>query len=116
MTILLQSMLILFSILNLCYTIYQIRKSKLHIDDSIFTICFSFILILMSIFPGVVTFVSNMLGFYSASNFVLVFIVFLLILQILKLQTKISVMNEKLKTLNQVYAIEDLEKRKEKKL
>ncbi len=115
MTVLLQFMLILFSILNLVYTIYQIRKSKLNIDDAIFTICFSFILILMSVFPGAVTLVSNALGFYSASNFVLVFIVFLLIIQILKLQTKISLMNEKLKTLNQVYALDDFEKRKGKK-
>lgn len=115
MTVLLQWMLIFFSILNFCYTIYQIRKSKLNIDDSIFSICFSFILVFMSLFPKVIMELSAKLGFYSASNFVLVFIVFLLILQVLKLQTKLSLMNEKLKTLNQVIALESHKNRKGKK-
>lgn len=115
MTLVLQWMLIIFSILNFCYTIYQIRKSKLNIDDSIFSICFSFILVFMSLFPKVIMELAVKLGFYSASNFVLVFIVFLLILQILKLQTKLSLMNEKLKTLNQAIALENHKERKGRK-
>lgn len=115
MTVLLQGMLICFSVLYFCYTIYQIRKSKLNIDDSIFSICFSFILIFMSLFPKVIMNLSAKLGFYSASNFVLVFIVFLLILQILKLQTKLSLVNEKLKTLNQAIAIENHSRKDSKK-
>ena len=115
MTVLLQVMLICFSIFYFCYTIYQIRKSKLNIDDSIFPICFSFILVFMSLFPKVIMDIAVTLGFYSASNFVLVFIVFLLIIQILKLQTKLSLVNEKLKTLNQAIALESHNMRKERK-
>ena len=106
MTLLLQVMLIVCSILNFLYTIYQIRKSKLNINDSIFSICFSILLVLMSLFPQVIVWISEKLGFYSASNFVLVFIVFILIVQILKLQTKVSVLSEKLKALNHFIAIE----------
>lgn len=107
MTLLLQGMLIFFSLCYFCYTIYSIRKSSLNIDDSIFSICFSILLILMSLFPKVIMKIAVKLGFYSASNFVLVFIVFLLILQILKLQTKLSLVQEKLKTLNQAIALQE---------
>lgn len=111
MTVLLQVMLIIFSFLNLFYTIFQIRKSHLTIDDAIFSICFSFILIFMSLFPQVIMDLSAAFGFYSASNFVLVFIVFLLIIQTLKLQTRLSNVNEKLKTLNQAIALKENKQR-----
>lgn len=112
MSITLRILLIIFSLLYFGYTIYQIRKSTLNIEDAIFPIAFSLICIFMSLFFKLVVFISNKLGFISTSNFVIVFIVFVLSIYNIKLLTKYSKLNEKVKNLNHYIAIEEKKNRK----
>lgn len=112
MSITLRILLIIFSLLYFAYIIYQIRKSNLNIEDAIFPIVFSLICIFMSIFPEVVVFISRKLGFISTSNFVIVFIICILSIYNLKIITKFSKLNEKVKNLNHSIALKEKENRK----
>ncbi len=112
MGIVLRIILIFFSLLYFGYTVLQIRRSHLNIEDAIFPIVFSLLCILMSIFTKVVSFISMKLGFISVSNFVLVFIIAVLSIYNLKLIVKFSYLKEKLKSLNHSIAL--IEKEKEK--
>ena len=69
MSVELCALLIIGSVLFGIYVLRKIRYSKFKIDDSIFWICFSFILILISIFPGVLTVGAKKLGVISPVNF-----------------------------------------------
>lgn len=109
MSITLRVLLIVFSLLYFGYTIYQIRKSTLNIEDAIFPIIFSLICVFMSIFTKFVTVISQKLGFISVTNFVIVFLVFILSLYNLKLLTKFSKLNEKVKNINHEIALREKE-------
>lgn len=112
MSLTLKVLLVIFSILYFGYTVYQIRVASLNIEDAIFPVVFSFICVFMSIFPDVIVFISNKLGFISASNFVIVFIIFFLSLYNLKLLTKYSKLNEKVKKINHFIALSEKENKK----
>lgn len=109
MSLTLRVLLIVFSVLYFGYTIYQIRKANLNIEDAIFPILFSLICVFMSIFIKTVTFISNKLGFISVTNFVIVFIIFIISIYVLKLLTKYSKLNEKVKNMNHEIALKDKE-------
>ena len=109
MSITLRVLLIVFSLLYFGYTIYQIRKSALNIEDAIFPIIFSLLCVFMSVFTNLIAYVAGKLGFISVSNFVIVFIVFILSLYNIKLLTKYSKLSEKVKNLNHHIALEEKE-------
>ena len=82
MTLTLRIVLIVASVLVVFYTIRKIRKSQLNIDDSVFWIGFSVMLLIMSIFPQVVTFFTQLLGITSPVNFVFLFVIFLILIKL----------------------------------
>ena len=112
MSVTLRVLLIVFSILYFGYTVYQVRKSELNIDDAIFPILFSLICVFMSLFPKLIAYIATKLGFVSMSNFVIVFFVFMLSVYNIKLLTKYSKLNEKVKNLNHEIALKQKENKK----
>lgn len=112
MTLTLRIVLIVASILVVFYTIRKIRKSQLNIDDSVFWIGFSVMLLIMSIFPQVVTFFTQLLGIASPVNFVFLFVIFLIIIKLFKLAIDLSITKHRLNHLIQRIAIinHDVEK------
>ena len=111
MTMLLRAVLIVVSILTTVLILRKIRQSKLQIEDSLFWIGFSFMLILFSVFPVVPTVLSELAGTYSTSNFIFLFVIFLLIVKLFHMSIKQSQMETRLKELVQKIAIEDKEQR-----
>lgn len=111
MSITLRVLLIVFSILYFGYIIYQIRKSTLNIEDAIFPILFAILCVFMSIFTNLIIFISQKLGFISVTNFVIVFLVFVLSLYNLKLVTRFSKLNEKVKNINHAIALKEKEEK-----
>lgn len=109
MSITLRVLLIAFSLLYFGYTIYQIRKSTLNIEDAIFPILFSLMCVFMSIFTKLITFISQKLGFISVTNFVIVFFIFVLSVYNLKLLVRYSKLNEKVKNINHEIALREKE-------
>ena len=108
MSVELCALLIIGSVLFGIYVLRKIRYSKFKIDDSIFWICFSFILILISIFTGVLTVGAKKLGVISPVNFVFLIVIFLLLLKIFLLSRKVSELEDKLKRLVQKIAKENV--------
>lgn len=107
----LQAVMILASLFTFIFIIFKIRKNGLNIDDSIIWILWSFVLLILSIFPQIANFFSGKLGFMSTSNFIFaVFIFFLYILLFIQV-IQISKIKEKQKELIQKLSINEYEQR-----
>ncbi|MBQ2809897.1 MAG: DUF2304 domain-containing protein [Clostridia bacterium] len=105
MTLTLRIVLIVASVLVVLYTIRKIRKSQLNIDDSVFWIGFSLMLLIMSIFPQIVEFFTRLLGIASPVNFVFLFVIFLILIKLFKLAIDLSITKHRLNHLIQRIAI-----------
>ena len=101
----LRIVLIVISVLVFIYTIRKIRKSQLNIDDSVYWIGFSVILLVMSIFPIIPTFFSELLGIASPVNFVYLLVIALIMLKLFKLAIELSITKRRLNHLIQRIAI-----------
>ena len=97
---------------------YCIRKRRIQLKDGVFWIIFSFLLILISIFPVLAVCASSILGIQSPSNCVFLILIFLLGCHQFFLTIRISRLEIKYNQLVQNIAIyrklEDEEKHHEK--
>lgn len=98
--------LIVFSFLTCHWVLQNIRKSKFRIEDSVFWIISSLILLIISIFPQIVEWAAELMGVMSASNLVFLGVIFVLIVKIFQMSVRISLLESKLQSLVQTYAIE----------
>lgn len=107
MSIQLRILLIIGSVATLIYFLLKIRKSKLRIEDGVFWIIFSFVMILLSLLPDVVSYAAELLGVISPVNFLFLAIIFVLLMRIFSLTLKISQLSSKLESFVQIYAIDN---------
>ena len=107
MTLLLRVVLIVVSILTTLLILRKVRMSQMRIEDSVFWIGFSFLLIVFSVFPKIVYLMSDMTGTQTPVNFIFLFVIFLLILKMFRMSVKISQMETKIKDLAQKMAIDE---------
>ncbi len=98
MTLLLRIVLIVASVLTTVLILRKIRQSKLQIEDS-------------SVFPIVPTVLAELAGTYSTSNFIFLFVIFLLIVKLFHMTIKQSQMETRLRELVQKMAIDEKEER-----
>lgn len=115
MTITLRIVLLLASVLNCVWIIQRIRKAQAKIEDSVFWILFSGLLVCMSIFPQIITWGAAITGVYSPVNFVFLAIIFVLIVKLFRMSIRISQLESKLQTFVQTYAIDKFQS-KEKEM
>lgn len=101
----LQLCLIFASIAVYLFVIYKVRKSNVRIDDMIIWIIGSVILLILSIFPVISDYLSEMIGFRTAANFIFTSILGFLLLMIFTLSVKLSQQHEKIKELTHKIAI-----------
>lgn len=113
MSLILRIMLIASCMMTCVYTLRKIRKSQMQIEDSLFWICMSFGLVFLSIFPGIATKLTELLGIISPVNFVFLVMIFILILKVFLLSLKVSQLEDKQKHLVQRIAIQNMNQRKE---
>lgn len=106
MTVTLRVVVIVASILTTLMIMRKIRQSKLQIEDSIFWIGFSLILILFSIFPGLPDLLSRLAGTYTTANFIYLMVIFLLIVKLFHMSIKMSQLETRVKELAQEMALE----------
>ncbi len=107
MSITLRVVLIMASLLTMLFMIKRIRNAKVQIEDVIFWIIFSVLLIILSIFPELGDLFAGILGIYSTVNFIFLFIIFLLLLREFTMTIKVSQMENKIKELTQEIAIKN---------
>lgn len=101
--------LIIASVLTVALILSRIRKSKVRIDDSIFWILLSAIILLISIFPGVADAVTGALHIYLTTNFLFMFFIFLLLVKLFSLSVEVSQLKSKVEKLTQENALANKE-------
>lgn len=107
--------LILASLMTTIYIVRKIRYSKLQIEYAIFWIILSFLLILISIFPVLVTIPTNIIGMQAPVNFVFLVIIFILLIKAFMQTIEHSQLENKLKDLAQKIAIDEKMSRERQK-
>ena len=110
MTLTLRARLIIVSVLATTGVIGRIRKAKMQIEDAVFWVLFSFLLILLAVVPRVLYFFTELLGMQSPANLLFLVIIGLLLMKVFSMSIKMSLLEEKLKTLAQNEALEKLER------
>ena len=109
MTATLRILLIAVSLLATAGVIARIRKAQMRIEDAVYWVLFSFLLILLALFPRILYSFTELLGMQSPANLLFLVIIGLLLLKVFGLSIRLSLLEEKLKTLAQNEALETLE-------
>lgn len=91
------------------FLLHSIKKSKMSIEDALFWMGFSFLILLMSIFPKIPSFLSDTIGFMSPVNFVFLFFIFVLIIRDFLSNRRISQLENRVKELTQQIALDRLD-------
>ncbi len=107
MTLLLRSVLIVASVATTLLIMRKIRKEKMMIEDSLFWIGFSSLLIVFSVWPQLVYKMSEMVGTQAPANFIFLFVIFVLIVRMFQMTAKMSQMDARMKDLVAKIAIEE---------
>lgn len=107
----LRIVLIAVSVAATIGVIVKIRKAKMQIEDAVFWVLFSFLLILLALCPPLLYFFTNLLGMQSPANLLFLVIIGLLLVKVFFMSLRISLLDEKLKTLAQNAALDELENR-----
>ena len=92
-------MLIIASVLTGFYIRKKLQKSQMQIADVVFWMLFGMVLILMSIFPDAVVWLTELIGVQSPVNFVFLVVIFLVIVRCFSLSVKVSLLEAKLQQL-----------------
>ena len=87
-----------------------IRKAKVRIEDAVFWICFSAVLVLISILPQLIDWGARITGIQSAQNFLFLVVLFILIVKLFRMTLRLSQVDSRLQHLVQTIAIEEREK------
>ena len=106
MSIVTRSFFIIGALVVACYIFYKIRKGKLEINHALYWIVFSFFLLFMGIFPGVVIFVSDLLKFQSPANLIFCVIIGLLLIKIFLMSIKLAHLENQLRRFTQKYSMD----------
>lgn len=99
--------LIIACVVTLFFVIRKIKKSQFKIGDTLYWLLFCLLLLAMGIFPKAVSWVSDIIGFESPSNFIFVAIIFLLLVKIFLLDARLAKVEDKLCKFAQKYAIDN---------
>ena len=110
MTVTLRIILIFASMCCFAWIVMNIRKAKVRIEDAVFWICFSAVLVLISVFPQLIDWGARITGIQSAQNFLFLVILFILIVKLFRMTLRLSQVDSRLQHLVQTIAIEEREK------
>jgi hypothetical protein len=110
----LRALLITGSLSTVIFMLQRIRAAKVQIKDSIFWLVFAFLLLLISIFPGIAGFFSKLLRFQAPINFVYLLILFVLLIQQFSSTVRISRLDAQLQQLTQRQALDEKDRQDER--
>ncbi len=105
MSIVLRIALIIVSFLVMVFVLKKIRKTQLHIDDAIYWIVASVLLLVISIVPQIAIWVSQLMGIDSPANFVFLFMIFVILIKLFNLAIEVSIQKQRLNRLVQKLAL-----------
>ena len=111
MSLTLRVLLIISSFIAFYLCITIIKKSQLKIENSVTWMFGCIILILISIFPNIVIWISGKLGFVAPVNFIFLVIIAFLLIQTFIDNIHITSLNEKIKELDHYIALKEKEEK-----
>ncbi len=114
MSTMLRICLIAASVLTTVMMMNKIRRSRVQIEDAIFWVLFSLVLIVFSVFPGLAYWMSDLVGTQAPSNFIFMLVIFLLLVKVFSLTVRLSQTEARLRELVQKIALEEMEDGHEK--
>ena len=80
----LRVLLIAMSVISSFYVIWRIRNSKMQIEYALFWIIMAVLMIIMSVFPQIVYWITGKMGMMSPANVVYLFIIAILLIKAVK--------------------------------
>ena len=105
MSVTLRVFLIFFAVLVLLFIVSKLKRSQMQALDCFFWLVFCLCFVLMAIFPDFTEFISRCFGFMSASNFVFLFVIFVLVLRDFSNSLRLAKQEERLNSLVQSIAL-----------
>lgn len=109
MTASLRILLVVCALLVLFFIARKLRKSQIQVMDSIFWLLFSLSLVILAVFPEIAFALSKTLGFEAPVNFVIVYVVAVLVMRDFTSTVEISQLKAKIATLTQEMALRELD-------
>ena len=113
MTTTLRVIVLLISILTFLYVMKRINKAKVQINDAIFWIFFSVILLIFGLFPDIIYKLQRVIGIADSTNCLFFILIGVLLMKVFSLSIKVSQLENKLVELIQAYGIDHSESPKE---
>lgn len=104
--------LIIASLVTVAWILRKIRKLKVKMEDAIFWLIFSGILIVLAIFPEISYWFSRILGIESPANLVFLLVICLLLEKIFTLSIITSQLEEKVSILSAEVALRSQDDKK----
>lgn len=101
-----RQVLFVVSVISFIFVVFYIRKSRVKIEDTIFWVLASVMLLVFSIFPGIVYFIAGILDIRSPANFVFALFIFLLLVSQFYTTMKLSHVQIRLNELAQRVALD----------
>ena len=99
--------LILGSLITAVFILRRVRMAKVQIEDTIFWLLCSAILLVLALFPGIAYSASYLLGFQSPINFVYIVIIFLLLAKQFFMSIRLSQLDSKVRILTERVALNE---------
>ncbi|MBF1268476.1 MAG: DUF2304 domain-containing protein [Oribacterium parvum] len=111
MTLLFRIILLAVCLFTYFFLHRSIKKEKMRIEESIFWLILSLLLLVFAIFPGIPDILARLLGIYSTANFLFLFVIFILLLRLFYVNAALGKLEERVKTLVQNEALRDRRER-----
>ncbi len=106
-SIVLRVLLIIVSVWLFCHVLRSVRKSQVQIDDMIFWLLFSVVIVVLALIPQIATWAADLLGVMSPVNLIYLVIIFVLLLKLFSISIRFSQLEAKIKTLTQEIAVRE---------
>ena len=97
--------LILGAFVTAGYVLRRVRQARVQIEDTIYWLALSAVLLLVAVFPGIAYWVSDLLGFVSPINCVYLIVIFLLLARQFVLSIRVSQLDSRLRILTERVAL-----------
>lgn len=110
MTVELRIILVIVSFATAALMLRRIRRSKVRIEDSVFWIVLSVIILVMSVFPQIADACASALHIYLTTNFLFLFFIFVLLVKLFTMSVTVSQLETKLDRLVQEQALAEKER------
>ena len=106
--------LIVGSLLTAVYILRRVRLAKVQIEDTLFWLFFSAVLLILALFTGIAYRAAYLMGFQSPINFVYIVIIFLLLAKQFFMSIRISQLDSKVRILTERVALNEEKVEREK--